>query len=145
MNLIAATTTQGSLATNNNPITGHFGAVAVGGSVTVTLTVVPQTVGAITNTAVVGADLADPALGNNSATVTTTVLPLPLLSIRLLSANRVMLSWPVALTNYALEFKRALSTTTLWSNVATAASISGNDKVVVETNTGAMRFYRLAQ
>jgi len=145
VNLISADTTQGSLATNNNPIIGHFGAIAVGGSVTVTLTVVPQTVGVITNTAAVGADLADPALGNNSGTVTTTVLPLPLLSIRLLSANRVMLSWPVALTNYALEFKRVLSTTTPWSNVTTAVSISGNQKVVVETNTGAMSFYRLAQ
>ena len=143
VNLKSATTTQGSLATNGNPIIGALGTLANGGTVTVTLTVAPQMVGTITNTASAGSDYQDPAPANNTASTTTTVLPLPLLSIRWLPPNRVEVSWPVALSNYALQFKNTLATNGGWSSATSAPVISGNERVVTETNPGPRRFYRL--
>ena len=129
--------------TNGNPILGSFPTVATGGSVTVTLTVTPQSTGAITNKASIGSGYSDPAPANNTASITTTVLPLPLLSVGLLSENVVRLSWPVQLTNFVLEYKPNLSSGTMWSSVTTTPSISGNERVVLETNAVAAKFYRL--
>jgi len=141
--LRAATTTQGTLATNGNPVTASLGAIANGHQAVVTLTVVPQATGSITNIAIVAGATPDPSSGNNTALTSTTVLPLALLSIQFVPPNRVRLSWPVALSNFNLEFKPLLATTNYWSNVSTAPFISGNENVVNETNTAPKRFYRL--
>ena len=143
VSLKSASATQGTLMTNGNPILGSFPTVATGGSVTVTLTVTPQSTGAITNKASIGSGYSDPAPANNTASITTTVLPLPLLSVGLLSENVVRLSWPVQLTNFVLEYKPNLSSGTMWSSVTTTPSISGNERVVLETNAVAAKFYRL--
>ena len=66
-----------------------------------------------------------------------------LLSVGLLSENVVRLSWPVQLTNFVLEYKPNLSSGTMWSSVTTTPSISGNERVVLETNAVAAKFYRL--
>jgi len=71
------------------------------------------------------------------------VLPLPVLSAGLLSGNVVRLSWPVQLTNFVLEYKASLPPGTMWSTVITTPSISDNERVVLETNLVAMKFYRL--
>jgi len=117
--------------------------ITSGGSVQVVITVVPQSVGTITNLTSVGSDYTDPVPANNTVSTTTTVLPLPVLSIRLLSGSRVRLSWAVELTNFVLEFKTNLVAASLWSSVTTAPVISGSERVVTETNTAPMRFYRL--
>jgi len=141
--LKSASASQGTLTTNGNPIFGSFPTVATGGSVTVILTVTPQSTGTITNKASLGSGYSDPAPANNNASITTTVIPLPILSVGLLSANVVRLSWPVQLTNFVLEYKPSLPPATMWSSVMTTPSISGNERVVLETNLVAARFYRL--
>ena len=141
--LKSASASQGTLTTNGNPILGSFPTVATGGSVTVTLIVTPQSTGTITNRASLGSGYSDPAPANNNTSITTTVLPLPVLSVRLLSANLVRLSWPVQLTNFLLEYKSTLPPGTMWSSVMTTPSISGNERVVLETNVVMARFYRL--
>jgi len=143
VSLKSASTTQGTLTTNGNPILGSFPTVANGGSVTVTLTVIPQSTGSITNKASVGSGYSDPAATNNSASITTTILPLPFLSVGLLSQNVARLSWPVQLTNFVLEYKPNLSSGTVWSSVTTTSTISGNERVVLETNAVGTKFYRL--
>jgi len=95
--LKSASASQGTLTTNGNP-SCSFPTVATGGSVTVILTVTPQSTGTITNKASLGSGYSDPAPANNNASITTTVIPLPILSVGLLSANVVRLSWPVQLT-----------------------------------------------
>jgi hypothetical protein len=141
--LKSAVTTRGTLFTNSNPITGTLGNITNGTAVVITLSVVPNTPGTIVNTANVTSDNPDPALSNNTFSVTNTVSPLPLLSIRRAAPGRLNISWPVALTNFALQFKTVLSPGTTWSDVTTTPVISGDQKVVTETNAGNSKFYRL--
>jgi len=141
--LKSAVTTRGTLSTNSNPVTGALGNITNGTAVVITLTVVPYTPGTIVNTANVTSDNPDPALANNTFSVTNTVSPLPLLTIRRAAPGRFNISWPVALTNFGLQFKTILSTGTSWSNVLTTPVISGDQRIVTETNAGSGKFYRL--
>ncbi len=142
VNLIAATTTQGSLNTNANPVIGNLGQLGVGASLVVALTVSPQATGSITNTATVAGQHPDPAPANNSATTTTFVQPLPILGVSSIPPNLVRLSWPSALSNYSLEFKSVIATN-LWSSVPTTPVKVGNENQVTEANHQSPRFYRL--
>ena len=139
----AATTTQGSLNTNANPVTGALANIPTGSAAFVTLTVTPQTVGTITNLATVTSDYPDVNLADNSVTTTTTVDMTAILSIQSVPPNLVKISWPAPLSNSTLQFKPLLATTNFWSNVTTAPVLSGNENVVTETNLGSMKFYRL--
>ncbi len=141
--LKSALTSLGTLDNSTNPIKGTISSLAIGAGAIITLTVAPQTAGTITNTATVGNANTDPGLSNNLQIATTTVLPLPLLSIRLISANRVRLSWPLVLSNFSLQSKPQLGTNFFWSNVITAPTETTDEKVVIETNTSPSRFYRL--
>lgn len=141
--LKSATTSAGTLNTNSNPIIGALGQINVGGNATVTLVVAPQFAGTISNFAAVAGLHPDPTPANNTAGNDTLVLPLALLSIRPVSPVAVRVSWPAALTNYALEFKPVLTTNYNWSNVSTPPSVSGNENFVNDVNSGAMKYYRL--
>jgi hypothetical protein len=143
VSLKSATTSQGTLATNGNPIIGSFPSIAIGGSVTVSFTVAALSVGSITNIASIGSGYSDPAPGNNTASITTFVLPLPLLTAGLLSGNVVRISWPVQLTNFVLESKPTLLPISSWSTVTATLSIAGNERFVLETNPVTAKFYRL--
>jgi uncharacterized repeat protein (TIGR01451 family) len=140
--LKSVATTQGTLSTNSNPITGALGSITNGTPVIVTLTVIPHSLGAIVDSVSIASDNPDPAGANNTFNVVTTVLPLPILAIQRTNNNRLNISWPVALTNFGLQSKDVLSTN-VWSSVATAPFISGTQNIVTETNTGDSRFYRL--
>jgi len=142
--LVAASTTQGTLVTNNNPIVANLGTLNIGNTVTVTLTVAPQVTGSITNKVTVSSDYVDPTPTNNTATAITTVLPLPILSISLIP-NKVRVSWPQALSNFTLQFKNTLPTNVFWSNVTTTPSNFSGESIVIETLTNGSRFYRLRQ
>jgi hypothetical protein len=141
--LKAATTTQGTLNTNGFPITGALGEIKVGDSVTVTLTFTAQSPGMITNIATVASLYPDPLPGNNSVTNTTYVQPLPLLSIRRFGTDQIRISWPAALTNYGLEFKPLLEPTPPWASITNPPNIVGSEYQLTETNSEAMRYYRL--
>jgi len=142
VNLIAATTTQGTLNTNANPVTGNLGQINVGANLTITLTVLPQAAGAITNVARVAGQYPDPALANNSATNGTFVQPVPILGVVFVPPNQVRVSWASALSNYSLEFKSPV-TAANWSPVPTPSLIVGNESQVTETNNLSPRYYRL--
>jgi IPT/TIG domain./Domain of unknown function DUF11. len=141
--LKSAATTQGILSTNSNPITGALGNITNGTPVIVTLTVVPNTLGTINNTVSIGSNNPDPASGNDTFNAATTVLPLPVLTIRRAGQSQFNISWPVALTNFGLQFNTAVNAGVPWANVATPPVISGDQNTVTETNDGGSRFYRL--
>jgi hypothetical protein len=128
--------------TNKNPITGSLGTFPTGGAATLLVLVKPQALGAITNTIFVTSDNPDPVPGNNTASLTNLVVPLALLSIHV-STNQVAVSWPSALTNYALEFVPVINSNASWSPVTTPPAISGDVSTVTETNVGTARYYRL--
>jgi hypothetical protein len=141
--LKSASTSQGSLNTNNNPVLGALGAINTSGSVTITLTVKPTATGVITDTASVTTDSLDSNLANNSASINTTVWPLPFLSITNLMSNSLLrVSWPAPLSSFTLQFNTNLSTN-LWNNDAGAKVVSGTNVSVIETNIGAAKFFRL--
>src|SRR5262249_35413462 len=94
--LKSATSTAGTLNTNANPIVGALGTMNSSASATITLVVVPQSIGTIVNNATVASPYEDPTLTNNSSSVATTVSPTPVLTIQIYSPSQVQLSWPVA-------------------------------------------------
>jgi len=131
-----------TLTTNGNALIGGVSNLVNSGNAALLITVVPQTSGNIVDTATVGSDTPDPSPENNSFTLTTTVEPLALLSISLLT-DQVKVAWPLGLTGYVLQSKDVLVTNNLWSNVTATSIISGSLQFVIETNSGAAKFYRL--
>jgi len=141
--LKSASTTAGTLATNSNPIIGTLGDLANQGSAKIILTVTPKAIGTINNIASVGSDSGDNNLANNFVTNTTTVWPLPFLSItNLMTNDLVRVSWPTQLSSFTLQSSTNLSTNA-WILDTTSRSTSGTNVSVIETNVGVPRFYRL--
>ena len=139
----SATTTAGTLATNFNPVIGTLGNIANQSSAKIVLTVIPSAIGTINNTASVGSDTTDPNLTNNSVTISTTVWPLPFLSITKLTSNDlVRISWPAPLSSFTLQSSTNLSSN-VWTLDTTARTTSGTNISVIETNIGMEKFYRL--
>jgi uncharacterized repeat protein (TIGR01451 family) len=67
------TSSQGSINQSGSLVTALLGTLNVGATATVTLNLTPTTAGALTNTASVSADQADPNQANDTVTSTTTV------------------------------------------------------------------------
>jgi uncharacterized repeat protein (TIGR01451 family) len=141
--LKSASTTVGTLATNSDPIIGTLGDLANQSSAKIILTVRPTASGTINNIASVGSDSTDLNPANNSVTNTTTVWPLPFLSItNLMTNDLVRVSWPAPLSSFTLQFSTNLSTNA-WILDTTARTVSGTNVSVIETKMGMPTFYRL--
>jgi uncharacterized repeat protein (TIGR01451 family) len=137
------TTSHGTVNTNANPVVGNLGDIATKTAAFVVLTVTPQTVGTITNLALVTSGLPDTNPGDNAVTTTTLVDMTAVLGIQFVPPNLVQISWPAPLSNATLQFTPLLATTNFWSNVISAPVLSGSENVVTEPATGAVKFYRL--
>jgi len=74
--LVSATASQGACS-GTSTVVCALGSLGNGASATVTIVVSPTSAGALSNTASVTGSPTDPHPGNNSATSTTTVLPVP--------------------------------------------------------------------
>jgi uncharacterized repeat protein (TIGR01451 family) len=131
-----------TLATNGNTLISGISNLVNSGNAALLITVVPQATGDIVDTATVGSDTPDPTPENNTFVLTTTVEPLALLYISLLT-NQVKVAWPLGLPGYVLQSKDVLATNNVWSNVTATSIISGNLQFITETNSAATRFYRL--
>src|SRR5581483_3052251 len=121
------------LATNGPTLIGSATNLVTGGSLGAFVTVRPQVRGDITASVTVDSDYTDPAPGDNSDSIVTTVQPLALLSIGAL-VNQVKVSWPAALTNYVLEFRNGLNAP--WSPSTLTPASSGGFQFIIETNSG---------
>jgi hypothetical protein len=138
-------TTQGSLNTSGNKIFGNLNTINSGGPpALVTLTVVPTAAGTLTDTASAFSAFPDPSLANNTASATTTVLPLPMLSIAALP-GQVQVSWPSVLDTFSLQSRASLNPGFNWSNVLATPSQSGGSNIITEPTTSSAKFYRLKQ
>jgi uncharacterized repeat protein (TIGR01451 family) len=132
------------LATNNNLVTGSSTNFRNGLTSLLLVTVRPLTTGDITSSVSVSSDYQDPNPADNTASIVTTVTPQVLLSVDTFEYG-VKISWPLALTNYTLETRDALTADSSWSVVSNAPIISGQLQFVLQTNTSSARFYRLHQ
>jgi PKD repeat protein len=74
--------------------------------------------------------------------VSITVLPPAVLRVALTSTNTVLIAWPAAVTNYALQ-QNADLTTTNWLAVTNAPGVVGSEKQVLLSPAAAQNFYRL--
>lgn len=131
-----------TLLTNINQLIATADNIAPGGTTTLSVNVAPQSPGTIVAGANVASDNTDPAPGNNSVTITTTVQPLPLLFINWWT-NQVKLSWHVGLSNFVLESTAAAQSNALWAAVTNIPVILGTQKWVVQSNTAPAKYYRL--
>jgi uncharacterized repeat protein (TIGR01451 family) len=73
VDFVSATPSQGSCGETAGIVTCSLAGLVSGGNATVTITVIPRSAGLITNTASVSSATGDPAGGNNTASVTTSV------------------------------------------------------------------------
>ncbi len=141
--LRSATTSQGALVTNTVPITGNLGTINNGGFAIVSLVVTSSAIGTIPNKASVGSDLPDSNGANNTSVITTTVWPLPFLSISNLASDQVRVSWPAPLSGFTLQFTTNISPIVNWSNDTGSKVVSGTNVSVTESTIGTARFFRL--
>lgn len=131
-----------ALTTNGNVLVAGRSTLDVASSDVLTLVLVPHTPGNITNRASVTSGYSDPSPGDNTSSIVTIVESLPWLSAALV-ANRVQLSWPVALSNFSLQYRDQFPASSGWTVLVNQPVITGNLRVVTETNNRAGRFYRL--
>lgn len=142
----SASASQGTVAVANNIVTARLGLMAPQSVATLTLTTVPQVAGPTTLAATVSSDYADPEPEDNQATALTTVLPLPVLSIGRYSPSQVVLGWPAALTNFVLQYRNTLGSTSVWSRLNTPPTLVGTNYIVIEPALdGGERYYRLRE
>ena len=145
--LSGASTTMGSLDTSANPILGSISSMSANASATVTLTVVPQSGGFITNTAAAGSAFTDPVPANNATNTVTTVLP-RLRAFRT-RTNTVVLGWPAPSTGFNLLQNTNLKTTNWFAVTNTPAAVhvtnavTTNENQVILTPSATNRVYRL--
>ncbi len=89
--------------------------------------------------------LATNASGIASAPLTLTVLPLPTLTLRGLSPNKVVITWPADYSDFALWTSATLSNVATWETVSPSPGQVGGNLVVTNTVGHTPRFYRLKQ
>jgi len=145
VNLKYAGSSQGALNTNANPVTAALGTINSSSIATVTLTVVPQITGSITNIATIGSDNIDPTPTDHTNIISTLVWPLPFLSIQTLTSNQIQVFWPAPLSNFFLLFKTNLVPSGSWNTDLTARVLTSTNISVTETNSGTTKFFRLKQ
>jgi hypothetical protein len=131
--------------TNGNPVIFDIGTMTLFNNPTLTLVLVPQVEGLVTNRVTLSSSTFDPDTGNNTDSRASTVLPVAELAIRRTGSGQVQLAWPASLTGFALQSTATLTNGTPWANVPTPPVIEGDAQVVTEPGTGTTRFYRLRQ
>jgi len=130
------------LTTYGNILVARNSSLDVSGSGVLWVSVVPNTIGNITNRVSATSGYPDPATGDNTSSIVNTVEPLPLLSAAFTS-NHIQLSWPVALSNFTPQYREHHPSNSGWSVLPIQPIIKGNLRVLTDTNDRPGRFYRL--
>jgi uncharacterized repeat protein (TIGR01451 family) len=125
----------------------NLGNLATGAQTNLTITVMPQAPGTITDYASCYSSIVDPLKANNSASVKTIVqsgyVPPLTLSISLAGTN-VVIAWPVNSGNFILEGAANLNAPVSWSPVGNAQpEVVGGQNMVTLPIGGSGQFFRL--
>ena len=142
VDFVSASVTAGTWATNGTTMFGSLGTLPNQSTITLTVTVTPHSSGIIADYATVTSDNPDPNSANNAFTILSTVQPLPLLSIRLMT-NQIRVSWPSGLSNFVLESRNLLTPPDSWSSNAGTSTLAGSIRYIVEPVTNSAKYYRL--
>lgn len=117
---VSAVASQGQVFETGGVVSAAPGTLASGASATVTITVIPQVLGKLVNTATVQAAQFDANLDNNSSTAETTVLRFNVSDITQLEGNSASKSFVFAITQPAGFTDTAVVTYTTVNQSATA-------------------------
>jgi hypothetical protein len=140
--LLSARTSQGTVRTNPLPVWADIGNLAAGAGAEVNLGLVYRGTGTVYITGGTRSDFVDLQPTNNVATYTATVLPPPVLSIKWWT-NQVRVAWPLMLSNFTLQYRTGLSSTNIWAPVTKMKTNDAAENLLIETNAGNTRLYRL--
>lgn len=145
MNLKSAYSTSPGVTvnTNGNPVVFTIGSMTLFSNPKLTLVLVPQTAGSKTTTVTFASSTSDPNPGNNTGSLTTTVIPVPELAIRRQGPTQVRIAWPAALSGFVLQSSGSVAAGATWSTVGTTPTVVDDEKVVIVTTSTSPRFYRL--
>lgn len=143
LRLLSNLVTQGGITIQSNRVRGAIGNLQAGRSASMKLYAAPQNfVGMLENSATVQGTHQDLNPANDAASASVQVLPLPILRMSRYSPSQWMLSWPIALGEFALQSRAAFGTNN-WANHQTTPTVSGTNKFVIEATVDDSRFYRL--
>jgi uncharacterized repeat protein (TIGR01451 family)/uncharacterized delta-60 repeat protein len=141
MTFVRANTSVGSLNLVGRTMRWNIGAVPNSSKATVSITARATAAGTLVNQVGVASSQIDLNPADNGATVTTSVIDMPVLSVRQANGS-VQISWP-NIDGFRLQSATSLAPTD-WSNVsATPQIISGAKVLTVPADAGA-RFFRLS-
>ena len=140
---VSSSATQGSIARSGNVLVWNVGTLAGGTSASMEFSERADSLGALTNAAIVGAAQADPEASNNSSTILTTVVG-PLQLMASVSSSGLIVSWPLdGGGSFSIQHTDSLVSPIAWVPDPISPSISGNFFYIAAPSTNLTRFYRL--
>ena len=135
--------TLGSVVRNGNILGWTVGTLTNAASAMLTITVRPNVVGILTNTAIVSASQADPYSADNTNKLTTTVVSPPQ-AVASFSEGNVSINWPIiGGDGFSVQYSDSLSPPIVWKPVVAPVTVSGYWFYIEEPPTNTHRFYRL--
>jgi uncharacterized repeat protein (TIGR01451 family) len=143
---VQATTTRGSFTRAADSVVFSLGRLEPGSSAVLSLTILPQMSGSVSNRVFLTAAEPDPDLGNNVLEQHTTVLEAAPTDLHLvIDGRQLVLFWPSPATGLVLESTDDLNQTRGWGLVSSNAVLEGNQFVLKLAAASAQKFYRLAR
>lgn len=140
LTFVSASASSGSWTKVQNTLTWTVGAVPSGGAATLNVVARPTTPGTLTTSATVSGNQADPNISNNTATMQTTVIAAPVLTVSR-QGNSVRIAWPAA-SGFKLQGTDSLAPAN-WLDTGGAPQVINGENVVTLGVGGGARFYRL--
>jgi len=140
LTFVSANATVGSWSKVGGTFRWNIGSMASGGAARLTMVVRPVAVGTIAHTLMVSANQTDPNPTDNSITLSTTVVPVPALSVSR-QVNNLRITWP-ADSGFKLQVADNLRPEA-WADVGGTPSVLNGQNVVTVGITGPTKFYRL--
>ena len=140
LTLVSAGVSAGTWSKVQGTLTWNVGSLSSGASASMTLVSKPTVLGTLSSTATVSANQIDPGLGNNSITMVTTVVGVPVLTVTRVGSS-LRLSWP-ANSGFKLQANDTLNPAN-WADVGTTPQVDGGQSVLTVGVPGSARFYRL--
>ncbi len=140
----SVTANQGSVSQSGGRIIWQTGRLAAQAGATLTVVFVPVDVGGLTVEAAAGSELVDPDLSDNQSVLQTNVTLSPnTLFVQLSLPDKVILSWPVAATNFVLETSSRVGSAAAWSAVPGQPVVSGNERKLTLPARNQEQYFRL--
>ncbi len=137
---VSASASVGTWKIVGGTLTWSVGSLHSGAGATITVASTPTTVGTLANTLLVSANEIDPNFADNSATMWTSVVTAPALSV-VRQNNNLQVSWP-ADSGLKLQFTDSLRPAS-WTDLGVTPQVRSGQNVLTVAIGGNTRYYRL--